>query len=233
MAHTLNKIINEQIRTWEHENSGKKRVITPMGKPLPVITISREFGALGATLAALIGEKVGFTIWDQNILRVMAEQLGSNEKTVEEMDENHRELIEDMVAGFMKNVNTNVSYLRSLKKVIKTIESRGNAIIVGRGANYICNKPDSLHVRIVSPLEKRTTHYAARKGIDKEEALSVIQQTDAEREAFVQYYFKRNISESADYDLILNSGTYSLEEMLRIVIGAYEQKTKHKLRILN
>lgn len=233
MSNILNKIINEQIKVWEHENSGTNRIIPPIENPLPIITISREFGALGATLAALMGEKIGFKVWDQNILRVMAEQLGSNEKTVEEMDENHRELIEDMVAGFMKNVNTNVSYLRSLKKVIKTIETRGNAIIVGRGANYICKKPDSLHVRIVSPLEKRITDYAARKGIDKEEAMSVIRRTDAERAAFVQYYFKKDISKSADYDLILNSGTYSLEEMMAIVMQAYEQKTKHKLRILN
>lgn len=233
MSNTLNKIINEQIKVWEHENSGTNRIISPIENPLPIITISREFGALGATLAALMGEKIGFKVWDQNILRVMAEQLGSNEKTVEEMDENHRELIEDMVAGFMKNVNTNVSYLRSLKKVVKTIETRGNAIIVGRGANYICKKSDSLHVRIVSPLEKRIADYAERKGIDKEEAMSVIRRTDAERAAFVQYYFKKDISKSADYDLILNSGTYSLEEMMAIVMQAYEQKTKHKLRILN
>jgi cytidylate kinase len=233
MANILNKIINEQIKAWEHANSGKKKIIPPTEDPLPIITISREFGALGATLAVLMGEKIGFKVWDQNILSVMAEQLGSNEKTVEELDESHRELIEDMVAGFMKNVNTNVSYLRSLKKVIKTIEARGNAIIVGRGANYICSKPSSLHVRIVSPLEKRVVNYAKRKGIDKEEALSIIQRTDAEREAFVQYYFKKDISKSADYDLILNSGTYSLAEMMDMVVQAYKHKTKHKLRILN
>lgn len=233
MANILNKIINEQIKTWEHNNSGKRKIISPREESLPIITISREFGALGATLANLMGDKIGFKVWDQNILSEMAEQLGSNEKTVEEIDENHRELIEDMVAGFMKNVNTNVSYLRSLKKVVISIENRGNAIIVGRGANYICKKPNSLHVRIVSLLENRVVDYAERKGIDKEEALSIIQRTDAEREAFVQYYFKKDISKSSDYDLILNSGTFSLEQMMSLVIEAYEKKTNNKLKILN
>lgn len=233
MANILNKIINEQIKTWEHNNSGKRKIISPREESLPIITISREFGALGATLANLMGDKIGFKVWDQNILSEMAEQLGSNEKTVEEIDENHRELIEDMVAGFMKNVNTNVSYLRSLKKVVISIENRGNTIIVGRGANYICKKPNSLHVRIVSPLENRVVDYAERKGIDKEEALSIIKRTDAEREAFVQYYFKKDISKSSDYDLILNSGTFSLEQMMSLVIEAYEKKTNNKLKILN
>lgn len=233
MANILNRIINEQIKTWEHKNSGKKKILPPRGKTYPVITVSREFGARGAALAELMGEKIGFKVWDRNILQVIAEQLGSDQKMVEKMDETHRELIQDMVAGFMKNVNTNVNYLRSLKKVLKTIESRGNAIIVGRGANYICNKPDSLHVRIVSPLDKRTTDYAAREGLRKEEALSVIQETDAERAEFLRYYFKKDISNSSDYDLVLNSGIFKLEEMMNIVMIAYEQKTHHKLRILN
>lgn len=233
MANILNKIINDQILAWERENSGKNRVVSPGGDSLPVITISREFGALGATLAEFMGERIGFKVWDQNILGEMAEQLGSNEKTIEELDENHRELIEDMVAGFMKNLNTNVSYLRSLNKVVKTIESRGNAIIVGRGANYICKQPGSLHVRVVSPLENRIVDYAERKGIERDESRSIIERTDAERAAFVQYYFKKDVSKSSDYDLILNSGTYNLEEMMTIVLQAYEQKTDHKLRVLN
>lgn len=233
MANNLNKIINEQILAWERENSGKNRVVSTSGDSLPVITISREFGALGATLAGFMGEKIGFKVWDQNILGEMAEQLGSNEKTIEELDENHRELIEDMVAGFMKNLNTNVSYLRSLNKVVKTIETRGNAIIVGRGANYICKQPGSLHVRVVSPLEQRIVDYAKRKGIDRDESQSIIERTDAERAAFVQYYFKKDVTKSSDYDLILNSATYSLEEMMTIILKAYEQKNSHKLEVLN
>lgn len=233
MSNILNRIINEQIKTWERENSGKKIILPPRGKTFPIITISREFGARGAALAALMGEKIGFKVWDRNILQVIAEQLGSDQRMVEEMDETHRELIEDMVAGFLKNVNTNVNYLRSLNKTVKTIEAKGNSIIVGRGANYICSKPTSLHVRIVAPFEIRVKEYAEREGLDKEEALRIVQETDTEREEFVRYYFKKDISNSSDFDVILNSAIFSLEEMMNIVMMAYKQKTNHQLRVLN
>lgn len=233
MANILNRIINEQIKKWERENSGKKIILPPRGKSFPIITISREFGARGAALAALIGEKIGFKVWDRNILEVLAEQLGSGQKMVEVMDETHRELIQDMVAGFLKNVNTNDNYLRTLKKTLNMIEEKGNSIIVGRGANYICKKPNSLHVRIVSPLETRIKEYAKREGLDRSEARTIIHETDAERAEFVRYYFKKDISNSSDFDLILNSSIFSLEEMMNIVMMAYKQKTNHKLRVLN
>lgn len=233
MVKIIHKIIEDQIKTWEHGSSDKKELEVPNGQPYPVITISREFGARGAALAALLGEKTGFKVWDRDILQTIADRLGCNRKFVESLDESRREMIEDAFMGFMKNVNTNVNYLRTLNRVIKTIERRGNAIIVGRGANYICRNPYSFHLRIVSPLEKRAVDYAARERITKHEALAIMKQTDAERSEFVRYYFKKDISEPSQYDLVLNSGTFSLQKMMAIVIEAYEQKSGLKLKILN
>lgn len=232
MAKILHKIIDEQIKTWEHESSEKIKIISPKGEPFPVITISREFGALGAALANLIGEKTGFKIWDRNILEAIADKLGSNQKYVKTLDENRRELIEDMVVGFMTNGNTNVDYYRTLSSLVRTIEENGNAVIVGRGANYICKKPGSFHIRVVCPLEKRILEYSQRENITKEEAESVIYKTDEERAEFVHYYFKKDVSQPSDYDLILNSGTFTLQEMMQIFIEAYEQKSGLKLEIV-
>lgn len=233
MSKILQKIIDEQIKSWELESSFKNKIITPKGNPFPVITISREFGARGAALATLIGEKIGFKVWDRDILQAIADKLGSSKKYLESLDENRRVLIEDVVVGFMKNANTNTNYLRTLTRLIRTIEYHGNALIVGRGANYICRDPHSFHVRIVSPILIRATDYAAREGITKAEALSIINKIDMEREEFVRYNFKKDISNAADYDLVLNSGIFSLQEMMAIVTEAYEQKSGFKLEFLN
>lgn len=232
MAKILHKIIEEQIKSWELESSGKNKIVSPKGEPFPVITISREFGALGAALANLIGEKTGFKVWDKNLLEAIADKLGSNQKYLKTLDENRRELIQDMVVGFMTNVNTNVDYYRTLNSLVRTIEENGNAVIVGRGANYICKKPASFHVRVVCPLEKRIREYSQREGIKAEEAESIIHKTDKERAEFVRHYFKKDVSQSSDYDLILNSGTFSLQEMMQIFVEAYEQKSGLKLEIV-
>ena len=233
MAKILQKIIEEQIKSWELESSGKNKIVTSKGNPYPVITISREFGARGAALAALMGEKIGFKVWDKDILQAIAEKLGSNQKYLKAVDESRREFVQDVVIGFMKSVNTHVNYLRTLNRLIRTIEHKGNALIVGRGANYICKNPHSFHVRIVSPVEKRAKGYATREGISTQEAMSIIKKTDAERSEFIRYHFKQDVNNSSDYDIILNSGIFSLQDMMSIIIEAYEKKSGLSLEVIN
>ncbi|MCC5940588.1 MAG: cytidylate kinase-like family protein [Balneolaceae bacterium] len=228
MEKVLSKIIEERMKSWELDSTSKKPT-TPKGNPFPVITISREFGALGAALAAHMSEKIGFKMWDKDILQAISDKLGSDRKFLEALDESRRETIEDVVVGFMKKTSTNSGYIRTLNQVVRTVEAHGNSIIVGRGSNYICTNPKAFHVRLVSPLKTRTEHIAAKQGMSKADAQSMINKTDDERAEFVQYYFKKDVTNASDYDLVLNSGVYSLEQMMEIVKVAYEKKTGFKL----
>lgn len=232
MDKAFNKIIEDRIRLWEHE-SPKKKVSTPKTKPYPVITISREYGARGAAFGAYFGGKIGFKAWNREILQSIADKLGRDEKFLESLDEARRETIEDLVFGFIQNINTSSKFIHTLNQVVKTIEDHGNSIIVGRGSNYICENPDSLHVRIVSPLNKRVADYAARENISQEKALSKIKKTDEERTEFIRFYFNKDINNSYDYDLIINSGTFDFEDMMMIILKAYERKTGFVLQVLN
>lgn len=225
MGRKITQIVEEQINTWRHQNppdyQSKSRK-----ESKPIITVSREFGARGAALGRLMGEKMGFKVWDKELLLAIADELGSSEKMLETVDERLRKPVEDAVAGYLKNINTNVNYLLSLIRVVKTIETYGDCIIVGRGANYICQKESSFHIRIVCPLQKRVVEYANREDISKDEALSTIQKKDTERADFIKYNFNKDIDNASDYDLLLNSGTYSLEEMADIAYDAYKKKMK-------
>lgn len=232
MEEKLTKIVEERITSWEHQSAAKK-ISTPADKSYPVITISRDFGGRGAALATLIGEKVGFKVWNDELLEAIADDLGSEEEFIKSLDERRREMVEDAVLGFLKNINTNVNYIRSLKRVVKTIESHGNAIIVGRGSNYICENPRSFHIRIVATLKKRVAGLSKRESITKNEALSRIKEKDTERAEFVNFNFKKDTTEPSDYDMILNSGTFSLNDMMSIIIEGYEKKTGRHLKVLN
>lgn len=229
MSKVLHKIIEEQIKTWEIDNISKTPR-TPKGNPFPVITISREFGALGAALAKHMGDRLGFKMWDKDILQAIAEKLGSDKKYLESIDENRRETIEDVVVGFLKS-STNTGYIRTLNQVIRTLEEHGNAVIVGRGANYICTDPKAFHLRLVSPVRVRTKHIADQQGISKAEAQALITKKDQERAGFINHHFKKDVANASDYDLILNSGVYSLDEMMQIAMLAYEKKTGLRLTL--
>ena len=77
---------------------------------------------------------------------------------------------------------------------------------------------------MVSPLEERIRGYAERHGIDQGRARTEVKRSDAERSRFVRQFFSRNAAVAADYDLVVNTGTFSLEQAAAIVLEAYGGK---------
>jgi cytidylate kinase len=226
MARKVTEIVEKQISSWSRQNTARISVNRENGKKVfPVITISREFGSPGAALAYYLGEKTGFDVWDKELLKAIAEELGSDQKFIETLDERRQQAIEDTVAAFLTNVKTNVNYLHSLIRVVRTIEEHGRGIIVGRGANYVCEHPDSLHVRLVAPLKHRIKEYAKRMNISRDEAEKLAKQKDRERTEFIQSNFQKDVSDPLDYDLIINFASFNMEQMAELVMSAYKIKT--------
>jgi len=224
MGINISKKVDHQIKAWNRQNT---RIMTAEKKEeteFPVITISREFGALGAELALELGRTTGFEVWDKEILGAIAEDLGSDVKLLETLDERRQVDIEDAVSGFISEIHTNVNYIRSLIRTVKTLEEHGRSIIVGRGANYICENEISFHVRVVSPFKSRVVKYAERNGISETEARKVVEKKESERADFIKRYFYRDLSTPSDYDLIINSDSFNVKQMARIVLDAYQIK---------
>jgi len=223
MARKAEHVIEEQIANWKHEDSKASRR-SPKNKTYPVITISREFGALGAAVAAQIEKKIGFKVWDKDLLLAITNELGGGVKAIELLDEKKQQTVEETITGFLKNMPTSTKYLRSLIKVVNTIEQYGNSIIVGRGANYVCKHPGVLNVRVVCPLKERINRYADKEKISQKQSAVIIENKERERNEFVKLNFHKDPSTPSDYDLILNSKMFSPEQMADIVITTYNKK---------
>lgn len=228
MARKVEQIIEEQISNWKRRSSLliKQSKSTPI---YPVITISREFGALGAAVAAEIEKKVGFKVWDKDLLIAITNELGGGIRAVELLDEKKQQTLEETITGFIRNMPTSSTYLRSLIKVVHTVEEFGNSVIVGRGANYICQKKGVLNVRVVCPLRDRVERYAKREKISQNKAQSIIENKEKERNEFVKLNFNRDQTTASDYDLVLNSKEFTPAQMADIVIDAYNKKNGTQL----
>jgi cytidylate kinase len=228
MATKTAQIVEQQVKAWSYRSS-QDTAVQPGKLKFPVITISREFGAQGAALADLLGRRIGFQVWDKELLKAIAKELGSDQKFLETLDERRQEAIEEIVTGFLDKIHTNVNYLISLIRVVRTIEEHGRGFIVGRGANYICQNPLSFHVRVVCPFKTRVVEYAGRENISRKEARHIVEQKDTERAEFIKQNFYKDVSNPSDYDLIINSKTFTLEQMADIVLDAYEKKIGRKV----
>ncbi len=224
MSKNLDQLITEQVRTWSLSQSTPQKGGRAPGA-WPIITISREFGAQGAALATVLGRRTGFEVWDRDLLQAIAKETGGDAAILSSLDEHRRKTVEDAVHGFLQgSKHTNIQYFRALLRVIHTIALHGKSIIVGRGANYVGRAEKMLRVRIVCPLEVRIRRYAQRQEISEEAARRKIEAMDADRADFIRFQFKRDVSDAADYDIVLNAGVYTLDQMAGLVLDAYAAK---------
>ena len=113
-------------------------------------------------------------------------------------------------------------FSRMLMRVIGTIGRHGKAIIVGRGANFVLPPEKRFRVRIVAPLEWRVNCVAESYNVSKNEARQRVIRTESDRQAFIRKYFHSDISDTANYDMVLNTGTLSIEKAAAVICNAVE-----------
>ena len=221
----IQRLISEQVHTWSKREEKAKRDIQAYEEEWPVITISREYGAKGRTLAKELGKRLGFKVWDKTLLSAIADEAGADEKFLASLDERRRKVIEDTILGSLMGPKlSNTHYLRSLQRVVQTISAHGKSIVVGRGGSYIIKSPETLRVRLVCPKEERASFIMEKEGVSKKQALKMMNTRDMEREEFIRQSFKRDPGNSNDFDIILNSAAFNIEQLADLVLCAYERK---------
>ncbi len=222
-ASSIQQVVERQCRRWEilREHRAKEE------KPAhwPVITIEREFGARGEALGRVLAERSGFTFWDGELVHAVAEQSGANETILRSLDEHRRNVIQESIQGaLLGGRHMQSEYLRGLMKLLGTISAHGASVVVGRGAQYILPPETALRVRVVAPFETRVRGYAQRHSLDEGRARAEVERSDAERLHFVRKLFSRDAAVASDYDVVVNTGTFDLEQAAGIAIEAYGAK---------
>ena len=220
----VSELVDYQIHRWEMEQARRKKEIEE-AHIWPLITISREYGSLGAKLAAMLAQHLEWTCWDQEIVHELAQHSDAPETLFASLDEQRRDTISSLIDSLLYgNEVTERVYLRQLMHVVHTISHHGKAVVVGRGAHYILNGQEALRVRVVAPLSHRIQGLTERKGIDEAEAREEIVRVDAQRADFMQYHYDRDIKDAHGFDLVINVENLSAESAVKLIINAYNAR---------
>ena len=198
-------IVESQIAKW---NSYRDERGKASSEPKPLITISREPSCGASEIANNLAIKLGMDFMGSEILHMIAESAEVSEKVISSVDEKELTLRENMLnALFAEHYLTPDSYLQVLTKVVSTISLHGNAIILGRGVNFILDPKETFRVRIIGPEDLKIKN-CSQTG-KEDDAKRYIQNMEAQRKAFVQKYFHADIDDSHGYDIVINMQSYT------------------------
>ncbi|MFU8892461.1 MAG: AAA family ATPase [Luteolibacter sp.] len=201
----------------------------------PVVTISRQAGARGNSIAkALVPElnasdfipkKRPWTVFNQNLLDHCIREHDLPEKTADYFPEDKPEEIRSLVGeilGLHAGVFTNA---RKVAETIRRLSQAGNSIIVGRGGNLVAaDVKHAIHVRFVGDSKIRARHFAKLHSLTLEAAEQEIAKRDRARKRYIKSTFDREIGDPCQYDLIINTDRFSNEAIARAIRLVLEEK---------
>ena len=217
-AVSIEKFVKEQVKKWESRYSevqkkGQARI--------PVITVSMEPGSGGSVVAKGIAERLGFDLFNREIIEGIAKSSRIRSSVIETLEKERLSGIEDFISSLVKKHYMYPGiYLRHLLEIISAIGKHGRAVIVGRGANFILPPEERFSVRVVAPLETRIQNVSRAFNVSRDVAERRVITRESKRRAFVRQSFNANISDALNYDLVINTGKMTLESAVDAVIGA-------------
>ena len=152
---------------------------------MAVITISRQFGAGGKTLGQMLADELGYTFADSEIVTKIAQAANVSETWVENVEKEaggklsrvissmvNKSLVDKVLKDERGYIDEQI-YLDYLIVMIAQIAEEGNAVILGRGSQYILRgHPDVVHVLLINEFENRVKFMMDRYDMSYSKAAS-------------------------------------------------------------
>ncbi len=188
------------------------------------ITISRELGSYGTLIAEDLATQLAWHMFDREIVDHIAKDQNVRQSLVEQLDEHAQDLLHDTVRRFLTMVEGNSfgveEYRMGLLKTMAYLAAKGNAILVGRGANFALHEAkNGLHIRIVASSEVRVERISRLMQLSLQDARKRVQEADRERASFVRTCYRQDISDGSFYDLVFNTDSLSIEAVVSSILA--------------
>lgn len=222
----LAKIVEKQMRNWELAKS--QRAVPPPGDGAPAVaefvTISRAVGAGGAEVGKLLGERLGWPVFDRQILHAMAGDDDVRARIYHQMDERDTNWLEDAVRWLMRGEFRRDDYFYRLSETVLALARGERGVFLGRGADSILPRDRGLRVRITSPRDKRVQVVAARMSMSEALARAEVERIDHERAEYRRLHFGKAANDAANFDLVISMDRFTTDQAVALIQEALRQR---------
>ena len=200
-----------------------------------VITIGRNCGSGGSTVAKMLSERLGIELYDKNLLKLVSDNSGVSEELFELADEHLKNsLLFRVSRGAFDgtpimpesgNYTADKNLFDYQARVIKGLADSSSCIIMGRCADWVLrDRFNVLRVFIGADRESCAELESKRSSIPLSEAKIKVTEKDRRRSEYYRFYTGQQWSEPKQYDLCLNTDAFTYEQCVDIIISALKVK---------
>lgn len=190
-----------------------------------VITVSRHPGSLGDTLARSLAERLQYRLVARNELVQLAERIGGSDLAWERSPE-----LRERSPSFWERLNEERRrYVSVLRRAVTQLAEEDDVVIVGLGAGqFLKGLHNVLRLQVIAPPDVRLERVMER-GFDevqgplsREKARELIRRADHDSGGFLRYLFNIDWMDPQHWDLVINTGRFSVPEAVNLVAAIVE-----------
>jgi cytidylate kinase len=201
----------------------------------PFVTISRQAGAGGTTLADVLLARFAehedqelfrdWQVFDRKLCEIVAK------------DPNYRHSIETLLTEeyptrahdfFRQVIGSTIDHgilMDRVFQVVRSLAAIGKAIIIGRGGSEVTkDMPQGLHIRLAAPEPRRVEHLMQLENLSERKAKSEMRKRDEHRARLLKVHFNVDIDDPVNYDATWNTGTCGIDEIADAVVVLLEHR---------
>lgn len=191
-----------------------------------VVTISRQFGSMGRSIAHKLSDLLEVEYLDRDIVEMTAKRMGLPVSMIS----NEEEAVK---AGFWGRSYPLGSGMPSLKDEIFEVQSniihdfadKESCIIVGRCSEYVLkDMPNVLRVYVYAPYEARLENCTGSLGMDLKTAKRLIKEVDSARENYHKVYVPGYTSPFDNRDICVDSSRFGIDGTAMILSNIIKER---------
>ena len=193
-----------------------------------VITIGRQFGSGGRSIAEKLAKKLDIKFYDKELISIAAKESGISPEVFEGVDEKAtNSLLYSLSMGMysfgsgfpaMGDLPVNDKLYLLQHKIIKEIAEKENCVIVGRCADYVLrDNPKRVSIFIYADMEFRKEQSIKKHGIDPAHAEHIINKTDKNMANYYSFYSGQKWGQAENFDLCIDSSKLDEDKIVELI----------------
>ncbi len=209
--------------------------IDPRKGCFPFVTISRQAGAGGQTLATLLAEKIqklhaeplfhGWQFCNQELCHMIAQDPALKSLVESLTRTEYHSYAEDFLSQLIHGGASQDLVVKKMFRLMRTFALHGKVILVGRGSSFLTRDLSlGIHVRLEASLESRVKRMMGGLDLPEKKVREMVEEKDRAKAELVKTFFHKDIRDALLYDIVWNTDHVPISEIAKLLIEMIRDK---------
>jgi cytidylate kinase len=206
-----------------------------MPRVRPFVTISRQAGAGGHSLASVLIERFhqepdkevfgDWDMFDQKLVAMVADDPDLRVSVEALLTEEYRRATDDFFRQLFTATTHQDIVMDRVFRLVRVLAEVGKAVIVGRaGSEVTRGLGPSVSVRLIASKEVRLKRMMELHGVDERKATELIDRSDSGRARLLKRHFRVDIDDPLLYDAVWNTGVVSFDAIAESMVALLRER---------